>query len=117
METKKLVVELAANIKLQKLWYEKTVRIPEEIGGVGEEYISANKQIKILALCKLIKENENLTKQELKEVLKKRPVLFRYYRYLLKEYPNFIELAKTAGPYYFIFNEQYKQKEKLYDLP
>ena len=102
METKKLVVELAANIKLQKFWYEKTARIPEEIGGVGEEYIS---------------ENENLTKQELKEVLKKRPVLFRYYRYLLKEYPNFIELAKTAGPYYFIFNEQYKQKEKLYDLP
>ncbi len=119
----KLVVELAANIRLQKLWYEETTHICN----FDEKHVSASKQIKILAICQLIKENEDLTEQELKAVLKKRPILFKYFRYLLKEYPNFIELAKTkmpgffTGPYYFIDREyekkDEKQKAKFYNLP
>lgn len=110
----KLVVELMENIRLQKLRYEETGQILH----FDEKYVSASKQIKIHAICQLIKENENLTEQELKAVIKKRPILFKCYRYLLKEYPNFIELAKTkmpglySGPYYFIYREYEKQEKK-----
>ena len=99
METRKLVVQLTENIKEQK----QKAKLNEEIKrekekknlmnknfGVNEKYISESKQIKIFAIYKFLYENWSMSKPELEEVLKSRPILFRYYRYLLKKYPNFI---------------------------
>ena len=121
METKKLVVQLTENIKEQK----QKAKLNEEIRkekekkdlihknfGVNEKYISLSKQEKINAIYKLLYENPYLTKQDLEKVLIRRPILFNYYRYLLKKYPNFIYSIKAAGPYYYILREAQDKQNK-----
>ncbi len=116
METKKLVVQLTENIKEQKLKFEKDSCVPGT-HGVEEKYISLNKQMKICAIYKLLYENWDLTKADLEKILRRRPVLFSYYRYLLKKYPNFIYSIKAAGPSYYIMKEAHEKIYKtVYDM-
>ena len=107
MEKKRLILELNEKMRIAKInahWKEEKDTFDKKQVFVGSatrlnpRFISNKQYFQIAEFYNFLKENEDLTDEEIREVLKSKFIDYKFLRKLDKLIPGFFEELKFHGP-------------------